>query len=151
MNDAPTHGGVRRLIDKVMYYGCSTTETDRRNVRHLNIIALVWAICYCAATYFLRRDYALSTATTGVMISIVALLGAAMLWSYVRFLRGCDELMRQLQLEALAFGFGISVLAAITWALFEAAGFESLESNTFVAIGIFAYIFGVMLGTRRYR
>jgi len=151
MTDTPAHGTLRQFFDKVMYYGCSSTEVDRRNVRRLNIISLAWAICYCLATYFLRGDFNLPDVASGAIIITVVLLGAAMLWSYVRFLRGCDEMMRQLHLEALALGFGVTILAAITWALLEAAGFEPLESNSFIAIAAFSYIFGVVIGMRRYR
>jgi hypothetical protein len=151
MKNTPAPGALRRLADKVLYAGCSSTEIDRRNVRNINLISFAWAISYCTATYFLKADIQLAQMISMALIGLPMLLGAAMLWSYLTFLRGCDEMMRKLHLEALALGFGITVLAAILAALLEAAGFEPLSPNTFVAIAAFSYMFGVMLGWRRYR
>lgn len=151
MNDTPAPGALRRLFDKVFYAGCSSTETDRRNVRHMNLVAFTWAVTYCVATYFLRGGFNLPLAVAAILVAIPATLGAIMLWSWVRFLRGCDEMMRKLHLEALAIGFGITVLAIITASLLQAAGVPPLSINSLLAIAAFAYMSGVAYSTRRYR
>lgn len=151
MNDTSSPGALRRLFGKVFYAGCSSTETDRRNVRHMNLVAFTWAVTYCVATYFLRSEFNLPVTVAVILVAVPAVLGAVMLWSWVRFLRGCDEMMRKLHLEALAIGFGITVLAIITASLLDAAGVPPLSVNSILVIAGFAYMSGVAYSTRRYQ
>ena len=149
MTDSP--GALRRLIDHVLYFGCASTETDRRNARRLNALSFAWAVAYVGSTYLFKSNHGLPPAYSGLLITVTALLGAAMLWSYRVFLRQSDEMMRKIHLDALAIGFGFTLLLGITWALLEAAGAPPMNMNYLIAGAIFAWMFGVMTGLRRYR
>ena len=78
----------------------------------------------------------------------IFLLGA------VALAREGDELERRIQLEALAFGFGLTVLLVATLALAQRAGFAKYEDFSYAHIVPMLFLFylgGSILARRRYQ
>ncbi len=72
-------------------------------------------------------------------------------WSTVRLARQADELQRRIAQEALAFGFVVSLFAALTGAALEAAGLPRLNWAWMAGVLVLACGAGIVLANRRYR
>ena len=85
----------------------------------------------------------------GLTALTIALL-VMMVRAYVIFLRGVDELLRKIQLEALAFSFGASTVFMMGWRLCERLGAPKLDVDDPLIVMIFVFALGQWLGIRRY-
>ena len=72
-------------------------------------------------------------------------------WSTVRIARRADELQRRIAQEALAFGFVVSLFAALAGAALEAAGLPRLNWVWMAGVLVLACGVGMVLANRRYR
>jgi hypothetical protein len=72
-------------------------------------------------------------------------------WSTVRLARQADELQRRIAQEALAFGFVVSLFAALTGMALEAAGLPRLNWAWMAAVLVIGCGVGFLLANRRYR
>ena len=111
----------------------------------------LWQLAFLLATVALRKAW-VPAGPVAILVAILpTLLGVAMLFAYKRFLRRSDELQRKIQLDALAFGFGSGLVAAVAYQLLERAGAGfGAEVADLAAFMMVAYAIGVLLGTRRY-
>ncbi|HEX2059549.1 MAG TPA: hypothetical protein VHK90_02310, partial [Thermoanaerobaculia bacterium] len=83
------------------------------------------------------------TAATIVLMTMAAR-------AYVMFLRGADELLRKIQLEALALAFGAGGVFMIGWRLCERLGAPKLDVNDPFVVMAVVWGLGQWLGFRRY-
>lgn len=127
------------------------TDVDRINGRRLVVWCIVLAVSLVAATWLLSSDSSPTGALAYAVATGVAVLGGAALLAYRRFLHGADELTRRIQLEGVAFGFGVGLLFTLLYPLFEHAGAPERSLADAATVMIFAYVAGVLLATRRYR
>jgi hypothetical protein len=72
-------------------------------------------------------------------------------WSTIRIARRADELQRRIAQEALAFGFVVSLFAALAGAALEAAGLPRLNWVWMAGVLVLACGVGMVLANRRYR
>jgi hypothetical protein len=72
-------------------------------------------------------------------------------WSTIRIARRADELQRRIAQEALAFGFVVSLFAALAGAALEAAGLPRLNWVWMAGVLVLACGVGIVLANRRYR
>lgn len=126
------------------------TSRDARNVRRLNRWILGAGVVYLGATAAVRWRHAVPAALPWLLAGLAALLALQAIRSYVRFLRGADELLRRLQLEALALGFGAGALFSIFYPLLEGLGAPALGGHASAAVMMLAWSAGSWLGRRRY-
>lgn len=129
----------------------SMTPTDRRNSRRFTIWLLSWAVCVAAATISLAAEGGPGGPLAWVVAIVPDLVGVGALLAYVRFLRQADELLQKIQLEGLAFGFGVGVVVAMGYRLLERAGAPRLDIDDPVVLMMFAWALGQFLARRRYR
>jgi hypothetical protein len=69
----------------------------------------------------------------------------------MRFLREADELVRKIELEGLAIGFGVGVLFLLGYQLLEQVGLPEISAHKTAAVMLFAWLFGQVIARRRYR
>jgi hypothetical protein len=128
----------------------SAPQRDRSNQRRVTFWSLAWAGSYIAVTLSIRMGW-LGAGPAVAAVMGTALFGTTTLWAYRRFLMETDELRRKIEVEALAFAFGIGIIGGLTFFL--------LFENGFVSGSVFAYLFvamilahaaGVAVGRRRY-
>ena len=87
-----------------------------------------------------------------IFAALLPLAPAALFaWSAVRLARRADELQRRIAQEALAFGFVVSLFAAVTGAALEAAGLPRLDWIWMAAVLVVSCGLGFVLANRRYR
>jgi hypothetical protein len=127
----------------------SRTPRDRRNLLWIGLIQMVWVACLVA------NGSAFQHLLTGPIRVFVALLpmaaGALVVWSYARFVRHADDLQKAIQLNGLAIGFGVCVVFTLAYPALERLGLPHLESNHFMAVGVFAYFLATAAASIRYR
>lgn len=126
---------------------CSGTKADRRNQYWFSAWAFAWAISFVAANWFIGEHN-----PAGGLLWLVAsapiLFAVAALLAYMHFLHEADELLRKIQIDGLAFGFGAALIFTSAYSLFEVAG--APPADMFMVM-IAAWMIGMLVGTWRYR
>lgn len=130
---------------------CETTPRDRRNQRSVLFWSLAWVVTWLAVNYAISKDWLLP-GVPAIAASLVPIaLGVGTFWVYRRFLREADELRRKIELEALAFSFGVGVIGGMLyWLLARAGAFEEVDLLALVTVMLATYSVGVVVGRRRY-
>lgn len=126
----------------------SQTPRDRRNIRWIAFIQILWVAALVAnGTAF--RPYL--TEPLRLLIALLPLVvGALVIWSYIRFVRDADDLQKAIQLSALAIGFGVSVVVTLAYPPLERIGWPHLEPNHFAGIGVVSYAAAAVIHSFRY-
>ena len=126
------------------------TANDRRNVMRYNAWLLGWMVLWSGALLLIVRT-GLSGPVAWALAAVTVVPGVFGLRAYVRFLREADELLRKIQLEALALAFGIGVLFMMSWRLFERLGAPKLDLNDPVLVMFVVWAGAQWWVARRYR
>ena len=125
------------------------TERDARNLRVFNVFLILWALSFAISLIALGAEVLPSQA--GFALPAITLaLGGVSVQKYFVFLRGADELLRRIQLEAFAFGFGGGTVLMLTWGLLEELGAPQIQAAGWVSIMLILWGIGQRLGIRRY-
>lgn len=130
---------------------CSGTELDRRNQYRFTAWLMAWAVSFLAATWTLQADLGLPSPVSWLVALTPNVFGIVALFAYLRFLRMADELLRKIQLEGLALGFGAGVVFAMGYQLLERAGAPQLQVSAPAVVMMVGWALGQLLGMRRYR
>ncbi len=130
---------------------CSGTELDRRNQYRFIAWLMAWAVSFLAATWTLQANLGLSSPVSWLVAVAPNVFGIGALFAYLRFLRMADELLRKIQLEGLALGFGAGVVFAVGYQLLDRAGAPQLQVSDPVVVMMVGWALGQLLGMRRYR
>lgn len=85
-------------------------------------------------------------------IVINAFIGLGMIASFVRFLKGMDELQRKIQLDSLAVSMGVGLVGSFTYSLLVTAKFiTDSEISDIILLTVVTYMVAVIVGQIRYR
>ena len=88
-------------------------ERDKANEKRTNLWAGIWIVSLLIAGASTRSS--IGPEWLGWTIGGLSLIpGALLVMSYLRLLREADELLRKIQLEALAIGFGAGFVCGMT-------------------------------------
>ena len=112
--------------------------------------SLVWAVAFVAATWGSQTP-GLGGAAPWLVAALPAALSVAMFVAYLRFVQQADELVRRVQLESLAVGFGAGVLLAVGYPLFAAAGAPPLDVSAAAVVMMLAWAIDQITASARYR
>lgn len=130
---------------------CSGTELDRKNQYRFLAWMFTWAISFVAASWALKADYGLAAPVIWLVALVPNIFGIGAVMAYMRFLRMADELLRRIQLEGLAIGFGAGAVFAMGYQLLERAGAPQLQVNDMLVVMMFAWAVGQLISMRRYQ
>ena len=144
-------GNTERMSWWQMIRSCSGTELDRRNQYYFVVWLAAWGVTYVGATWVLETYESLWGTTAYLLALVPSIFFIGALFAYLRFLRMTDELIRRIQVEGLAIGFGAGVIFATAYQILERAGAPELEANTVVVVMMFGWVVGQLIGTWRYR
>ena len=98
-----------------------------------------------------RRELVPAGVLHWLVAALPLLIGAGALWFWLRYLREADELQRRIQLNAVAFGFGVTFVWITSYAALIAAGAPTLEQNLHMAPGLGAFMLALLYGRWQYR
>lgn len=115
-----------------------------------------WAIIsiatYISSMLFLREfEYAKALGYAVAMLTLLPF--ACFLWHFIKSVRGEDELEKQVQLEALAVAFPLSVLGIMKLSLLQMVAPLSLENWSYrhlLPFFFIVYFLGLAIARRRY-
>lgn len=125
------------------------TERDWRQIKVFNGWAISSALLFAGTTLLLDGGLVGGPAAWAL---VAATVGAALLTvrAYRVFLRGADELLRKVQLEGLALGFGAGVVFMLGYRLLERLGAPKLDVNDPLLVLVVFWSIGLWIGVRRY-
>jgi hypothetical protein len=129
------------------------TARDARNQRRFTLWMLAAALVYLGAAAAIRWRTSLPGALSWLpwlLTSLAWLLALQAIRRYVIFLRAADELLRRIQTEALALGFGAGAVVSMLYPLLEKLGAPKLGGTAAALVMMLAWSAGTWLGTRRY-
>ena len=141
---------LRAAADTRASYCGDLTANDRRNVMRYNGWMLGWMVLWAGALLLIAKA-GLAGPLAWALAALTVVPGVLGLHAYVRFLRQADELLRKIQLEALALAFGIGVLFMMSWRLFERLGAPELDLNDPVLVMFVVWAAAQWWVARRYR
>lgn len=127
------------------------TERDRRNMFRWLGLVLLWAICFVGASWLLKRELVSPGPAAWAVAILPTIAGIVAVLAYVHYLRAADELQRQIQLNGLALGFGVTWLAIAGYPLLERAGAPVADVNDYSLVMAASFSLGILLAWRRYR
>lgn len=123
---------------------------DQANIRRFLAWCVTWAIVFTGVDWSLENlDVAPSAASVIALIPTLILCGA--LWAYLRYLREADELIRRIQLEGVALGFGVGIIFLMARISLEDAGFSTLDANDAAVVMMLSWCAGQLFAAWRYR
>lgn len=129
---------------------CSYTPEDQRNLRNFNIFALTAMSLFVAATILIGKGLIERGPIAWTLVGAAIVLMLLMVRSYMHFLRHADELLRKIQLEGLALGFGAGIVFMLGYRLFERMGAPKLDLADGVLPMVLFWAIGQYVGYRRY-
>ena len=85
-----------------------------------------------------------------VLTAATILLFTGTVRAYIVFIRNADELLRKIQVEALALSFGTATIFMIGWRLCERLGAPQLDVDDPLLVMVITWAIGQWMGMRRY-
>jgi hypothetical protein len=140
-----------RLSGLSMGLCADATPRDRANQRRFLVWILAWAIAFVAATWLLKNGVVPAGPAAWLVALAPTLIGIGAVWSYLTFLRQADELTQRIQLESLAWAFGVGVLFMTGYRLFERTGAPALDIDDALVVMMFVWAAAQVVVARHYR
>lgn len=150
MNDIQNAETQRRSFWQVLST-CSGTARDRKNQYIFVAWTFAWAFAFLAMSRLLQSDFEISTQMAWLAAAVPNIFGVMAILAYLRFLHEADEFVQKLQYEGFATGFGISIMFALGYQLFELVGAPKIESDDFVLVLAVGWIVGQFYAVWKYR
>ena len=111
-----------------------------RSDNHFVVIGVAWFIAYWAARGILERPGLPAALRVGVALGPIPIF-AWFLYTFIRTIRGLDELERRIHLEAMAIAFPLGILLLQTLALMQRAVELKFEDWSYAHVWIYLPIF----------
>ena len=132
--------------------GNLTARTKTHTIR-LGFWTGTWVLSTAVAAFGpkILWNFNTSLSIVGVLIHLGS--GFGMILANKRYLNAVDELMRKIQLEAMALTLGVGLVVGMSYELLEDIKLISFEPDISHLIMLMActYIIGIILGNRRYQ
>ncbi|MCP4931600.1 MAG: hypothetical protein GY912_06435 [Candidatus Marinimicrobia bacterium] len=140
-------------MEKLMNESSNLTTRTKINTVQLGLWTGVWVLTTALAAFGPKFFWEFNTPLTilGVLINLG--IGFGMILANKRYLNGLDELMRKIQLEAMAISLGVGLVCGLSYELLEDIKLITFEPEVSHLIMLMAltYMVGVIAGNRRYK
>ena len=134
----------------------TNSNNHQLNLKQKTINLVLWtgawllttALAAFGSKYIWEYDTILSLAAA--LLNVV--VGLGMVWANKRHLDGLDELMRRIQLEAMAISFGLTLVVGLSYeqlAQIQIISYEP-EFSQMVIFMALTYVISVFFGNRKY-
>lgn len=150
MVDPESSDSTRQSLWKTIACASGTAQ-DRKNQYWFVAWCLTWAIVFTGANWVLKTNPDISTALAWTVAITPTAIGLGAVRSYMKFLRMADELLRKMQVDGLAVGFGVGIVFALGYQAFERAGAPSIDLNDFVLVMVGGWMAGQLIAFWRYQ
>ena len=132
--------------------GNLTARTKTHTIR-LGFWTGTWVLSTAVAAFGPKFLWNFNTSLSIVGVLIHLGIGFGMILANKQYLNALDELMRKIQLEAMALTLGVGLVVGMSYELLEdikLISFEPEISHLIMLMG-FTYVIGIILGNRRYQ
>jgi hypothetical protein len=131
--------------------GCSGlfTQRDSGNLRIFSGWMLSAALVFALATVLIGGGL-IPRAVAWLLTAVTAVVMILGIRSYLVFLREADELLRKIQVEGLALGFGAGATFMLVYGLLERLGLPGLRPAEPILVMVVFWALGQWIGMRRY-
>jgi len=129
----------------------SGTAADRRNQKWFVAWTFAWAATFVVAIWGLKNHREALGVGGWALALLPNIFAIGTMLAYLKFLRNADELLRRIQLEGLAIGFGTGIIFAMGYQLLERAGAPALAVDDFMLVLCGGWVAGQLIATWRYR
>ena len=132
--------------------GNLTARTKTYTIR-LGFWTGTWVLSTAVAAFGPKFLWNFNTSLSIVGVLIHLGIGFGMILANKWYLNAVDELMRKIQLEAMALTLGVGLVVGMSYELLEdikLISFEPQIPHLIMLMG-FTYIIGIILGNRRYQ
>ncbi|MDP6201056.1 MAG: hypothetical protein QF616_02330 [Candidatus Marinimicrobia bacterium] len=140
-------------MEKLMNESSDLTTRTKINTVQLGLWTGAWVLTTAFAAFGPKFFWEFNTPLTihGVLINLG--IGFGMILANNRYLKGLDELMRKIQLEAMAISLGVGLVCGLSYELLEDIKLITFEPEVSHLIMLMAltYMVGVIAGNRRYK
>ena len=140
-------------MEKLMNESSDLTTRTKINTVQLGLWTGAWVLTTAFAAFGPKFFWEFNTPLTilGVLINLG--IGFGMILANKRLLNGMDELMRKIQLEAMAISLGVGLVCGLSYELLEDIKLITFEPEVSHLIMLMAltYMVGVIAGNRRYK
>ncbi|MEW6996420.1 hypothetical protein AADZ86_01770 [Colwelliaceae bacterium BS250] len=129
------------------------SQNTKKNTIKLAAWTAAWTVSTAVAAFAPKYIWDFNTLLTiiGVLVNIA--FGVGMIIANKNHLQGLDEMMKKIQLDAMAFALGIGLVLGISYELLEdikLITFEPEISHLLMIIAV-TYMAGIIIGQRRYK
>jgi drug/metabolite transporter (DMT)-like permease len=128
----------------------STSEEKRREIL-IAAYCLGWGLCFVGASYLIKHEIVTARPLVWVVAILPSLAAVWMVRAYTRYLRQTDELQRQIQLQAMGWGFGGGFFGICGYGLFVPLGAPAIHAETIATVMPLLFAVGMFVGWWRYR
>lgn len=128
------------------------TERTRRDLLRLASWTGAWVISTALAAFGPAWVWEAQELTLFAILFNLA-IGLGMIWANVRHLNALDEMMRRIQLEAMALALGIGVVGGLSYSLLDSTDLIAGDAEIgflILLIGV-TYLFSAIAGVWKYR
>ena len=125
----------------------------KKNTIHLGFWTGTWVLSTAVAAFGPKFLWNFNTSLSIVGVLIHLGIGFGMILANKRYLNAVDELMRKIQLEAMALTLGVGLVVGISYELLEDIKLISFEPEIghLIILMAFTYCIGIILNNRRYQ
>ena len=127
------------------------TPRDAKNMGRFLLWLVAAMLAYLAASTAVRHRATLPRLVPWVLLVTAAVLALAAVWRYVIYLRQADEMVRKIEIEALAVGFGAGAVLSLLAPLVATLGLAWLDQYAVAAAMMLSWAAASGLGNLRYR
>lgn len=124
-------------------------DSGRTYLKEFGGAMVAYAVVLFAAIAVVNANHTAPWRYVVVVLPVIPLCFA--LLAFLRFFRRMDEFQRRIQMEALAFSFGATMLITATYTFLEAAGAPRLPMISVVPVMSVLWGIGAAFAIRRYQ
>lgn len=139
-------------MSKTLFSRGSYDARAARDSLRLVALVFIWMASLTVSDKAALYDWWSSEWLTVASIVVHVLLGGVLIVAFMRMLGRMDDLQRKIQFDALALGFGISLVGCAAYTLLVTWGYVQDEeaSDIFVLMCV-SYSAGAIFGVLKYR
>ena len=131
---------------------CYATKRDHENQIRVVFWVFIWVVSWLVVKFAILWHFLTHPVWKALGVLITTTIGYYMIQAYRRFFREADELLRKIELEALALAAGVGLVGGMAFRLLHEAAvlyYEDTFNVAFVLISM-TYAAAVVFGHRRY-
>lgn len=134
----------------------SSDRHARACAPQLSIRLLLWTLAWSGSMVLVDKailySWYSSPAVSVAGVIVNAGLGLGMIWAFLRYLSGIDELQRKIQVDALAIAMGVGLVSSFSYSLLVTAGLVTdPEVSDIILAMTGTHVAAIPFGQYRYR